>query len=197
MVYIEILLLGVTLAMDAFSVSLCQGLSMRALILKRMLAVAFCFGLFQALMPTIGYFVGKAFEKYITTFDHWIAFVLLLIIGGKMILDVILEKEDEDECACCKQEKFSIMRLFVMAIATSIDALAAGITLPTILEDKASVWEAVSMIGVATFVICLCGVLIGNRFGMKYKNKATLAGGIVLVLIGTNILTKHLFGIGI
>ena len=194
MVFIEILLLGATLAMDAFSVSLCQGLSMRTLILKRMLAVAFCFGLFQALMPTVGYFIGKTFESYIKAVDHWIAFVLLLIIGGKMIIDVILDRDDD--CECCKEETFSVVRLLVMAIATSIDALAAGITLPTILGSTVSVWTAVSIIGVTTFFICLCGVLIGNRFGMKYKNKATLAGGIVLILIGTNILTKHLFGIG-
>ena len=196
MVFIKILLLGATLAMDAFSVSLCQGLSMRTLILKRMLAVALCFGLFQALMPTIGYFVGKGFEKYIVAFDHWIAFILLLIIGGKMIFDVITDK-GEDDCECCKDEPFSIMQLLVMAVATSIDALAAGITLPTILGKEMSIWTAVSVIGITTFLICLVGVLIGNRFGMKYKNKATLAGGIVLILIGTNILSEHLFGIGL
>ena len=196
MIFVEILLIGAALAMDAFAVSICQGLSMKTLCLKRMLIVAFCFGLFQAIMPTIGYFLGMSFEKYITKFDHWLAFLLLLVIGGKMIIDVIREG-DEDECACCEDEKFSILRLFVMAIATSIDALATGIALPTVLENKMTIWGAVSIIGIATFFICLIGVLVGNRFGMKYKNKATLAGGIVLVLIGANILSKHLFGIGL
>ena len=195
MIFIKILLIGAALAMDAFAVSICQGLSMRTLLLKRMLAVALCFGFFQALMPAIGYFVGKSFEKYIVAVDHWIAFFLLLVIGGKMIFDVITDK-GEDECDCCKEESFSVVQLLVMAIATSIDALATGITFPFILEGV-SVWTAVSIIGVATFAICMVGVLVGNRVGMKYKNKATLAGGIVLILIGTNILSEHLFGIGL
>ncbi|MBR2952078.1 MAG: manganese efflux pump [Clostridia bacterium] len=195
MIFIKILLIGAALAMDAFAVSICQGLSMRTLLLKRMLAVALCFGFFQALMPAIGYFVGKSFEKYIVAVDHWIAFFLLLVIGGKMIFDVITDK-GEDGCNCCKEESFSVVRLLVMAIATSIDALATGITFPFILEGV-SVWTAVSIIGVATFAICTVGVLVGNRVGMKYKNKATLAGGIVLILIGTNILSEHLFGIGL
>lgn len=194
MVFIEILLIGAALAMDAFAVSICQGLSMRTLRLKRMLAVALCFGFFQALMPTVGYFVGVSFEKYIKAVDHWVAFLLLLVIGGKMIVDVIRDKGD-DGCECGKEDDFSIPQLLVMALATSIDALATGITFPFILEGV-SVWEAVSVIGVTTFAICMIGVLVGNRFGMKYKNKATLAGGIVLILIGTNILTNHLFGIG-
>lgn len=195
MIFIQILLIGMALSMDAFAVSICHGLGMRTLRLKRMLAVALCFGAFQALMPTIGYFVGQSFEKYIKAVDHWIAFVLLLIIGGKMLIDVFMDKDEEAQCYE-KEEDFSVAQLLLMAVATSIDALATGITFPFILEGV-SIWTAAAIIGISTLIICLIGVLVGNRFGLKYKNKATVAGGIVLILIGTNILTKHLFGIGL
>ena len=194
---LQIFLIGVGLAMDAFAVSICRGLGMRTLRLSRMLLIAFFFGSFQALMPAIGYFIGASFEKYIIDFDHWIAFGLLFLIGGKMILDVIFDKEEDKPCGCCdEEEQFSIAQLLLMAIATSIDALAAGITLPTVLGGM-SIGAAVLLVGLTTFILCFFGVMIGNRFGAKYKDKATLAGGIVLILIGTNILSKHLFGIGL
>lgn len=194
---LQIFLIGIGLAMDAFAVSICRGLGMRTLRLSKMLLIAFLFGLFQALMPTIGYFVGASFEKYIVDYDHWIAFGLLLVIGGKMILDVVLEKDEDKPCGCCDEaEQLGLWQLLMMAIATSIDALAAGITLPTLLGGL-PIGAAALLIGLTTFILCFFGVMIGNRFGAKYKDKATLAGGIVLILIGGNILSKHLFGIGL
>lgn len=183
----EVIAVAVGLAMDAFAVSICKGLKMRKINYKHTAIIALFFGGFQALMPFIGWLLGKQFEQYIVSIDHWIAFVLLAFIGGKMIYESFKKEDEDNEC----EEKLDLKELTVMAIATSIDALAVGITfafLPKIL----SIGTAVSIIGLLTFVICFVGVLIGNKFGAKFKNKAELAGGIVLVFIGVKILLEHL-----
>ena len=158
--------------------------------LRHMFIIAAFFGGFQALMPAVGYVLGKQFEQYITPIDHWIAFVLLGILGGKMIFDVIREAKDgtSEECedGC---DKLNIKQLCIMAVATSIDALAVGIPFPSL---GVNILQASSLIGVTTFALCMLGVAVGNRFGARFKNKATFAGGIVLILVGTKILLEHL-----
>ena len=199
-----ILLVGVaiSLSMDAFAVSICRGLQMKQGInIRNMLIIAAFFGGFQALMPTIGYLLGKQFERLIEPVDLWIAFALLAFIGGKMILDVMgdikKEKQSPDGCDCCEcgeaEDHLDIRQLLLMAIATSIDALVVGITLPTMsVNTHLKALASVCMIGVITFAICMLGVAIGHKFGSRFKNKASLAGGIVLILIGTKILLEHL-----
>lgn len=181
----ELLLVAVGLSMDAFAVAVCKGLSMSKINYKRGVLIALFFGIFQALMPLIGWILGVQFERYIVSFDHWIAFVLLGFIGGKMIFEAF-EKEKEE---CC--DKFSIGELFVLAIATSIDALAVGITF-ALIAPSVGIVAAVSLIGVITFVLSFIGVIIGNKFGSKYKKCAELAGGIILCLMGVKILLEHL-----
>ena len=181
---LEILLLGIGLSMDAFAVSICKGLSVQKLQLKHYLIIGAWFGGFQALMPTIGYFLGSTFEQYITAFDHWVAFVLLAAIGAGMIKES-LSKEETDGNA-----SFSVKTMFVLALATSIDALAVGITF-ALLPDV-NVPLAVCLIGITTFVCSAAGLKVGNLFGLKYKAKAELAGGIILILIGLKILLEHL-----
>lgn len=180
---IQIVLIGVGLSMDAFAVSVCKGLKMKKVNYRHSFIIALFFGGFQALMPLIGWFIGKQFEKYIVKFDHWIAFALLAFIGGKMLWESI--KSEGDSC----HVSFSIKELFVLAIATSIDALAVGITFAFL---KTNIWLSISVIGVLTFIIAFLGVLIGNRFGARYKNKAEFAGGVILILIGLKILFEHL-----
>ncbi len=184
--FIELLLIGIGLSMDAFSVAICKGLGMKKINTKHMYIIALFFGGFQAIMPLIGWLLGKQFESYITAVDHWIAFVLLLIIGGKMIIEVIKGGDDDEKKDC---DKLDIKELFILAIATSIDALAVGITFAFL---QVKIIPSITIIGVTTFAFSLAGVIIGNKFGSKYKNKATLAGGIILVLIGTKILLEHL-----
>lgn len=185
----DLILIAIGLSMDAFAVSVCKGLGMKKLNVKQMLVISLFFGGFQAIMPLIGWFLGSQFEKYITAFDHWIAFVLLAFIGGKMIWEVLHEHEDSSSECSCGESKLDIKELFVLAIATSIDALAVGITFAFLSVD---IIGAVSLIGITTFVLSALGVLIGNRFGLKFKKKAELAGGIVLVAIGLKILLEHL-----
>ena len=185
MLLYEVFLIGVGLSMDAFAAAVCRGLSMKKINYRHALIIGLFFGGFQALMPLIGWALGKQFAQYIESFDHWIAFGLLLIIGGKMILDVI---RGEDE-SCPYANGLDIKQLTVMAIATSIDALAVGVSFAFL---KTNIFSAVAVIGLTTFVLSLIGVLIGNRFGEKYKNKATLAGGIILIAIGAKILLEHL-----
>ena len=192
--FLELFFVGVGLSMDAFSVAVCKGLQMRRIRWGRTLTVAAFFGGFQALMPLIGWLLGKQFEQYIVAIDHWVAFVLLLFIGGKMILDVIKESK-ESKCPCeqeaaAKDAPFRLGELAVMALATSIDALAVGITFAFL---QVNIWGAIAIIGVTTFFLSIVGVFIGNIFGTKYQNKATLAGGAVLILIGSKILIEHLF----
>ncbi|MBQ7338427.1 MAG: manganese efflux pump [Clostridia bacterium] len=192
--FLELFFVGVGLSMDAFSVAVCKGLQMRRIRWGRTLTVALFFGGFQALMPLIGWLLGKQFEQYITAVDHWIAFGLLLFIGGKMLLDVYRESREAKNP--CEQENdgrdapFRIGELALMALATSIDALAVGITFAFL---KVNIWGAISIIGVTTFFLSIVGVFIGNIFGTKYQNKATIAGGVVLIIIGTKILIEHLF----
>ena len=180
----ELIILSVGLAMDAFAVSICKGLAMNRSGLKECATVGLWFGGFQALMPLIGYFLGAAFESYIVKIDHWIAFVLLCLIGAFMVKEAF---EKEEECCDCS---LAPKKMLVMAIATSIDALAIGISFG-ILPDV-NITAAISLIGVVTFVLCMVGVKVGNVFGAKYKSKAELAGGIILILLGTKILLEHL-----
>ena len=185
--FVELFLIGVGLSMDAFAVSICKGLSMQKLNWRQGGVVALFFGGFQALMPLIGWALGKQFEQYITSIDHWIAFLLLGYIGGKMIWDAF--HEEDESCPT----RFDLKELFVMAVATSIDALAVGITFAFL---QVNILPAVTLIGCTTFAISLIGVWIGHRFGSKYKNNATLVGGIILCAIGLKILLEHLGLIG-
>ena len=193
--FIEIFLTGVGLSMDAFAVSICRGLQMRRGVnWRHLLIIAAFFGGFQALMPAIGYLLGSQFRDYIVAIDHWIAFALLAIIGGKMIYDVICDvREQKSGCECCEQaqeeERLDVRQIALMAVATSIDALAVGITFAFL---QVNLLLAVAVIGITTFALCALGVLVGHKFGARYKNKASLAGGIVLILIGTKILLEHL-----
>lgn len=181
---LELFILAVGLSMDAFAVSVCKGLSTEKLKAKHYLIIGAWFGGFQALMPTIGYFLGSTFEKYITSFDHWVAFVLLAIIGGNMIREGVSKDEEK------ANDSFSFKTMIVLAVATSIDALAVGITFG--LLPDVNVAAAVSFIGVITFVLSAVGLKVGNIFGLKYKNKAEIVGGVILILIGTKILLEHL-----
>lgn len=184
----ELLLLSVSLAMDAFSVSVCKGLSMKKINYRGAFVTALYFGVFQAVMPLIGYFLGSRFESYITSFSHWIAFILLGFIGGKMIFEALHDKEDKaDETGY----KLDLKELFVLAVATSIDALAVGIVFAA---EEANLTLSIILIGVITFALSFAGVFIGNKFGSKYEKKAEIAGGIVLVLIGAKLLLE---GIGV
>lgn len=182
----ELFLIGVGLSADAFSVSVCKGLNMRKLNMVHAYVIALFFGAFQAIMPLIGYLLGTSFSQYIETFDHWIAFALLAFIGGKMVIEAIKEKDGEEEE---KTDTLKIGELVVLAVATSIDALAVGITFAFL---NVSIYFAILIIGVTTFALSLGGVLLGNRFGAKYKNKAEIAGGVILILIGLKILLEHL-----
>lgn len=181
--FITVFLTGIGLAMDAFAVAICKGLKMQKLNYKQMSLIALFFGGFQALMPLVGWLLGKSFETYIKSFDHWVAFGLLLFIGGKMAWESF--KDDEDDCG----DKFDIKELFIMAIATSIDALAVGVAFA--LKDV-NIFFAISVIGITTFVLSAIGVFIGHKFGAVYKSKAELAGGIILILIGVKILLEDL-----
>ena len=183
---VEIFLIGVGLSMDAFAAAVCKGLNMRKVNKKHCLIIALFFGGFQALMPLVGWFLGKQFERYITSVDHWIAFVLLAFLGGKMIFEAIKEKEDDE----VKMDgKLDVKELLLLAIATSIDALAVGITFAFL---KVNIFETIAIIGCTTFVIAAAGVFIGNIFGSRYKKKAELFGGAILILIGLKILLEHL-----
>ena len=181
---LEILLLGIGLSMDAFAVSICKGLSTKKLQFKHYLIIGAWFGGFQALMPTIGYFLGSTFEQYITAFDHWVAFVLLAAIGANMIKESFSREEYETSAS------FAFKTMLLMALATSIDALAVGITF-ALLPDI-NVPLAVCLIGITTFLCSAAGLRVGNLFGLRYKAKAELAGGIILILIGLKILLEHL-----
>lgn len=190
---LELALIGVGLSMDAFAVSICKGLSMRKVDKKYMLVLAAFFGGFQALMPTLGWLLGSQFQAYITAIDHWIAFILLALIGGKMILDVIKEKGENEEVCPDDSVRIDLKEFFLLAVATSIDALAVGITFAFLQVKLAS---SVTIIGCITFCFTIAGVLIGNVFGTKFKDKATILGGIILIGIGVKILLEHLGFLG-
>ncbi len=184
--FVELLLIAVGLSMDAFAVAICKGLNMRKINYRHSVIIALFFGLFQAIMPLIGWVLGKQFERYITSVDHWIAFVLLAFIGGKMLWEA-LHGEEQQKSACTSI--LDLKELLVLAVATSIDALAIGITFAFL---KVSILPAASLIGVTTFLIAFFGVVIGNRFGNRFGNKAEIAGGVILILIGLKILLEHL-----
>lgn len=185
---LELFLIGVSLSMDAFAVAVCHGLSMPKLNLRHGAVIALFFGGFQALMPFLGWLLGSQFAQYIESVDHWVAFGLLALIGGNMVREA-LSPEDEEESACPAADRLDLKRLFMMAVATSIDALAVGITFAFF---SVPIGPAVSIIGVTTFCISLGGVVIGNFFGTRYKQRAELTGGIVLILLGAKILLEHL-----
>lgn len=178
----ELFILAVGLSMDAFAVSVCKGLSVKALKPKHMLIAGLYFGGFQALMPLIGYLLGVQFQSLIQEFDHWIAFVLLVLIGLSMI-------RESHECPDELNDSFSFKTMLPLAVATSIDALAVGVTFAFL---KVSIVPAVSFIGVTTFILSAAGIRIGNIFGAKYKSRAELIGGLVLILMGVKILLEHL-----
>ena len=180
---LTLLTLAVGLAMDAFAVSICKGLAMREKVLKKGIIVGVWFGGFQALMPTIGFFLGTQFKDQITSIDHWIAFVLLGMIGINMVKEALSNDEEQAD------DSIAVKEMFMLAVATSIDALAVGITFAFL---NVHIVSAASMIGVCTFLISFAGVKIGNIFGTKYKSKAELAGGIILILLGFKILFEHL-----
>lgn len=181
----EIVLIGVGLAMDAFAVSVCKGLKMTDKIdFKYASIIALFFGLFQAAMPLIGWFAGKQFEVYITSIDHWIAFVLLAFIGGKMIYEAFESEDDSDS-----EIKYDLREITMLAVATSIDALAVGISFAFL---NINIVPSVICIGTITFVLAIMGVIIGNKFGMRFKRNAEIAGGVILVLIGLKILLNGL-----
>lgn len=182
----EIILMALALSMDAFAVAICKGLATEKVERKHMLTVGAWFGGFQALMPFIGCTVGAAFMSYIESFDHWIAFILLAFIGGNMIREAL---SADEECADCS---IAPKAMFTMAIATSIDALAAGVGMSVDLSGIGQILLAVISIGIITFVLSAAGVKIGNIFGAKYKFIAEISGGIILVLMGFKTLLEHL-----
>ena len=184
MTIFELFVIAVGLSMDAFAVAICKGLSTSEVRPKHMAIVGLWFGGFQALMPLIGYFVGATFKSYIEAFDHWIALVLLAAIGINMIREALSGDEEETGCSFC------VRAMLPMAIATSIDALIVGVTFA--LLPNVSIDAAVSFIGVITFLLSAIGVKVGNLFGAKYKSRAELLGGIILVLMGVKILLEHL-----
>ena len=180
---IEIVLIGLSLAMDAFAVSICKGLSMKKMNWKSAIIISLYFGIFQAFMPVVSYFLGSTFESYVTNIDHWIAFILLSLIGGNMI------KESFDSEDKKKNDKIDFKTMIALAIATSIDALAIGITFAFF---EVNLLLSISIIGIITFLLSIIGVKIGNKFGDKYQNKAEFVGGLILVLLGIKILLEHL-----
>ena len=183
---LSILLLDVGLSMDAFAVSVCKGLAVGKVQIKHMLSAGIWFGAFQALMPLIGYFLGTSFHRYIEAFDHWIAFVLLVLIGANMLKEAF-SKEDEPKPA---DASIGVKTMLLMAVATSIDALAVGVALA--MEGDTNIWLSVLIIGVTTFLLSALGVKLGSVFGEKYEKKARIAGGVILILIGLKVLLEHL-----
>ena len=184
---IELFLIAVGLSMDAFAVSVCKGLAMPKCTFKKAAIVGLWFGGFQALMPAIGYVLGAQFQETIASIDHWIAFLLLALIGGNMIHEALDNDEEEADAS------LDVKTMFLLAVATSIDALAIGITFAFL---KVNIIPAVCFIGIVTFIISFAGVKIGNVFGARYKNKAEIVGGVILILLGLKILLEHLGFLG-
>ena len=179
----ELFLVAVGLSMDAFAVAICKGLSMKRIEKKYTLLIALFFGGFQAMMPLLGYFLGSQFSAYIERVDHWVAFFLLVLIGGNMI---------KESCEGTEAETYagiSYKELLLLAVATSIDALAVGITFAFL---QVRILSAVALIGCTTFLLSLLGVVVGNMFGARYKSRAEMTGGIILIFIGAKILLEHL-----
>ncbi len=190
--FFDIFLFGVGLSMDAFAVAICKGLAMKKVNKKQMFLIALFFGGFQALMPLIGFLLGSAFADKIIAYDHWIAFILLLYIGGKMAIEAIKEWKDDDR-PTVMDPPLDLKELTILAVATSIDALACGVTFS--FNAGFNIIKAIVIIGLTTFVISSGGVYVGNIFGNKYKAKAQLVGGLILIFLGVKILLEHTLGI--
>ena len=195
MKFYELFILAVGLSMDAFAVAVCKGLAMRRVSLRQAAWVGLWFGGLQFLMPLLGFLLANSFAQAIASFDHWIAFLLLAVIGGNMVREALSAGEEE------VSGDLSVRAMFLLAIATSIDALAAGISLvagvslPLLVNGRfnpASIWVAIGLIGLTTFLLSTAGVKLGNRFGARYEKKAELAGGLILILLGLKILLEHL-----
>lgn len=184
---VELLLIAVGLSMDAFAVSICKGLGMKKVNLKVAFALALFFGGFQALMPLIGWALGSQFLWLISPIDHWIAFVLLAVIGGKMLWEALHDEEGEDDGK--PADKIDLGEFFILTVATSIDALAVGISFAALAVD---IVPSILIIGVVTFCFTIAGVFVGNFFGSRYEKPASIVGGVVLILIGLKILLEHL-----
>ena len=184
----ELFVLAIGVSMDAFAVSICKGLATKKAGLRQMGACGLWFGGFQALMPLIGFFLGKLFADAIVAFDHWVAFALLAFIGCNMLKEAF----EKEECEYCNDNNgdFGAKTMFVMASATSIDALAIGVSMA--LAGNVNIWIAIALIGITTCVTSALGVKIGNVFGAKFEKKAQAAGGIILILLGLKILLEHL-----
>lgn len=180
----ELMLLAVGVSMDAFAVSICKGLAMKRATLKAGLTCGIWFGGFQALMPVIGFFLGMLFAEAIQAIDHWVAFILLGFIGISMLREAFSKEEESHDA------DLSVKTMFVMAVATSIDALAVGISLA--MAGDVNIWAAIVLIGGFTCAFCTAGVKIGNIFGSKLEDKAQIAGGVILILLGAKILLEHL-----
>ena len=190
MSFVEVFLIGIGLSMDAFSVSICKGLTTKQFSWKMALTCGLWFGFFQALMPVIGYFLGAQFQEYIEAYDHWIAFGLLFLIGANMIREALMGKDSDDTVIEMEERpKQSIKTMLLLAIATSIDALAVGISFACI---QVRLWSSVLIIGLTTFAFSVLGVSIGNVFGSKFEKSAEIIGGMILILIGLKILLEHL-----
>lgn len=186
----ELLILAVGLSMDAFAVSVCKGLSVKKATLRESVTCGGWFGGFQALMPLIGFYLGTLFADAIEAFDHWVAFILLAVIG----INMLKEAFSKEECCSDSDGDFSVKTMFVMAIATSIDALAVGISLA--MAGNVNIFMAILLIGVTTFTLSALGVKIGNIFGSRYEKSAQIAGGVILIVLGLKILMEHLGVIG-
>lgn len=181
--HITLIFVAISLAMDAFTVSVAKGISLKEVKSKQAAKVALFFGGFQALMPFIGWFCGQSFEKYINEFSHWIALILLCSIGGKMLYESFQDDEDEKD-----EDPLNIKSLIILAVATSIDALAVGVTFAFL---KVNIFLAIALIGIITFIISYLGVILGNKVGKYFKNYAEIVGGIVLIIIGISIFLQH------
>ncbi len=186
MTTIELLILAVGLSMDAFAVAVCKGLAMPKVRFKEIITVGLWFGGFQALMPLICYFLGAAFKEYIESYDHWIAFILLAVIGGNMLKEAFGKDEEAADASVAP------FKMVVLALATSIDALAAGIPLSSLIDSVSGVIFAIASIGVITCILSCIGVKVGNVFGSKYKKPSEITGGCILILLGLKILLEHL-----
>lgn len=184
--FFALLTLGFGLSMDAFAVSVCKGLAGKKASLSNMAKCGLWFGGFQALMPLIGFFLGSLFAKQIEAIDHWVAFFLLVIIGANMLKEAFSKEEGCEECSA----DYSIKTMFTMAVATSIDALAVGISLA--MAGDVNIWLAISIIGITTCILSGIGVKIGSVFGDKFEKKAEIAGGVILILLGLKIILEHL-----
>lgn len=184
---IDLLALGIGFSMDAFAISVCKGLSVKKAGIKTMLTCGIWFGLFQALMPLIGFYLGNLFAHAIEAVDHWIAFALLVLIGINMLKEAFSPEED---CDCEKNADLSFKTMFTLSIATSVDALAGGISLA--MKGNVNIWVAIAFIGITTFLMSGLGVKIGSVFGRRFEKKAQIVGGAILILLGIKILLEHL-----